>query len=228
MVETFATYKKHYEFEYKGDMLNAIDRVGGNGPIELENQFELMMKSGLQRFHKFLDLGCGCLRGTARLVDYLNQGNFYGADVSKGLIDAGWDRLKRLNIEHTPSLVQIDDFKFGKFQAQLKFDYILSISLLTHLLPDDVSSLFDGIKSILAENGVYIFSIIPSELWDHVGDVEMSRYNRHFLGKLAQSKGLVIRDILGDYPNPATDWRVMERVNTPYIGQWVMEMRHAS
>lgn len=228
MTEVFSPYKKAYEFNYKGDLNDALMRVGGNGDFEADNQPLFMKKQGLESFHKFLDLGCGCLRGTARLADYLRPGNFYGADVSQGLLDASRDRLSALGIENSPTLVKLDDFKFEYFQnMMIKFDYILSVSLLTHLLPEAVSDLFDGIKKILAKNGTYFFTIIPSEYDDHIGDVEVSQYNKIFLGKMAQEKDLVLKDILADYPNPVPDFQVITRVNQPYIGQWMLEMRHA-
>lgn len=223
---TLGAYQQAYEYDYKGDQADAIIRVGGNGDFEAKSQYDFMLKQGLKPFHHFLDLGCGCLRGTIRLIDYLDEARFHGADVSQGLLTAAEHRIKTMGIKNTPMFIRLNSFSDLR-NFFTKFDYILSVSLLTHLLPDAVSDLFGAVKDVLAENGVWYFSIIPSLEADHVGDVSVSQYKKEFLGKLAQEKGLLIKDWLADHPNPAPDFQVIKRTNQPYIGQWMLEAVHA-
>lgn len=215
-------YKNRYKFG--GDIDKAIEFVGGNGDFESINQFEFLKSVGLKPENKFLDLGCGCLRGTAKVVDYLNEGNFYGADVSDGLISLIPKRLESLAVVKTPNIFVINNFDFEE-KLKTKFDVILSVSLLTHLLLDAIPYLFNGISKILKDDGSYYFTIYPvlDEKNIFEGGIDLARHNKDYLKQIANEYGLKVEDIPGDYANPIQSNKLIERVNTPYIAQWVMK-----
>ena len=52
-------------------------------------QFDFMTAQGLRPDMKFLDLGCGCLRGGVRFIHYLEPGNYYGLDANASLLRSG-------------------------------------------------------------------------------------------------------------------------------------------
>jgi hypothetical protein len=72
--------------------------VGGAGPRgfvgglwhELgELQFKFLVDHGLRPEHVLLDVACGSLRAGARLIPYLNAGNYLGIDIDGALIEHG-------------------------------------------------------------------------------------------------------------------------------------------
>lgn len=218
----FDIYRQRYKFD--GSIDEALYFTGANPEFEEKNQFAFMKSVGLLPFHKFLDLGCGCLRGTINVVDYLYDGNFFGADVSDGLIESAEQRVFNNGIINTPTLKVINDFELDKVFKE-KFDYILSVSLLTHLFPDAIPYLFHGISKVLSDKGEYYFTIYPLKDDTRVaqGTIEIMRYNRDFLKTVAKEYGLVVTDLEGDYENPVSSNKYLERTNTPYIAQWVMK-----
>jgi cyclopropane fatty-acyl-phospholipid synthase-like methyltransferase len=215
-------YKKRYEFN--GNLNEAFFAVGDNEEFEVENQPRLARFLGLKPEHKFLDLGCGCLRGTAKLLAYLNRGNFHGADVSRGLLDMAEERLKKLKIRRTPHLWEMVDFNLEKLINE-KFDFVMSISLLTHILPHDLDKLFIGVRDILKPDGVWYFSMYPvvNQLKNHEGDIDISRYDKNFLKTVGKKVGLHIEDIHGDFDNPVKSNQYLEKTNTPFCAQWIMK-----
>lgn len=219
-MKTLERYKDHFSF--KGDLKQALYHVGGNDSIEEENQALFMKTVGLKPGHKFLDLGCGCLRGTVKLVDYLQDGNFFGFDVDKGIILKAIERSSSCN--NVPILVEINDFNLKSYvPPDFKFDFILSVSLLTHLLPDSLGELFDGVKGILKDNGVWYFTIYPNTDVAFEGTMVMAKYNKDYLIEQGKIHSLLIEDIQGDFENPCPKPRFIERVNFPMMGQWVMK-----
>jgi hypothetical protein len=89
-----------------------------------------LITQGLQPNHKLLDLGCGCLRGGVKFINYLEQGNYI--DINESLLIAG-----KLEVENSgltgklPTLLRSEvfasDLEIGRI------DFAISISLFTHL-----------------------------------------------------------------------------------------------
>jgi len=220
-LSNLATYKNRYSFS--GGISDALWAVGSNEIFEQDAQLSFMKRVGLKPSDIFLDLGCGCLRGSAKIVDYLNAGNFYGADISDGLIDIIPMRLELLGITKKPNIYLINDYDFFGLIGK-KFDYVLSVSILTHLLPGEIAEFFSGVSKILTKNGVYYFTIYPTTQAEFVGDIEQAEYNIEWLIKTGRENGLNVFDIPGDYknPSPIPELNLIDRVNTPEMAQWVM------
>jgi predicted TPR repeat methyltransferase len=211
-------YKERYGKEV--DLKGALFEVGDNHFHESWAQPAFMMSVGLRKRHMFLDLGCGCLRGTSLLVDYLDQGNFHGADVSQPLLNQCGPILKYVDVKNKPILHLINDYDFFKL-TKTKFDYILSVSVLTHVLPDDIETFFRGVAGCLKPNGTYYFTIYPLDDGSFKGDMERMCYNIDYLKKVGDNAGLLIQDIPGEYHNLCNNF--IDKVNTPMLGQWVLK-----
>ena len=118
----------------KEDISNKVHRdfVGGLWSELGQLQFEFLKQFGLQSHHKLLDIGCGSLRGGIHFIKYLDRGNYYGLDINASLIEAAKLEVKQELLEDkTPHLLVDDQFSIDKFGE--KFDFMLSISLFTHL-----------------------------------------------------------------------------------------------
>ena len=211
--------KKAYEFTSKS-VDDALYAVGANDVMEVESQLEFVKNRGLLTTHKFLDLGCGCLRGSAKIVQYLDEGNFYGADISEGLLDIIPKRLAMLNITRSPITKVINDYDFLNL-FDTKFHFILSVSVLTHMLPEMVPPFFAGVAKVLRGDGVFYFTLYPTNENLHYGNIDLSFFNKDWLIAEGLKAGLKIEDIPGDYPNKFKNY--IQRVNVPEMGQWVMK-----
>lgn len=217
-------YKTRYQFD--GDKLKeALWLVGDNHVFELEAQPKFMKNQGLLPEHMFLDFGCGCLRGSAPLVDYLEEGHFHGADISDGLLKMAKQRVLDLGITKSPVLWLVNNYDL-KNEILQSFDFILSVSVFTHILPDIVGPLFHGIHDILKENGIYYFTCYPLNDKDYEGDIEIMKYRKEFLIERGREAGLLVEDIKGDFPNPSPMSNYINRVNVPPMAQWVMKATH--
>lgn len=213
-------YRKFYKTN--GSPKDSIYITGSNEMFEQVSQYNFMKYVGLKPTDKFLDLACGCLRGSIKLIDYLDDGNFYGADIEQSLLDAIPDRLFSEKINNKPNIFHINDYNFYELLKE-KFDHILSVSLFTHLMPDVVPPLLEGIAGILKPTGTYWFTLYPCYFNDHEGDIGIAKFNREFLIHLGDKAGLKIEDIPGDYLNPSPMSNYIDRVNIPIMAQWVMK-----
>lgn len=223
MAIDLAPYKNRYAFG-ADSISDALWAVGSNETFEVDSQLCFVKNRGLKETQKFLDLGCGCLRGSAKIVDYLNDGNFYGADISEGLLSVIPSRLKMLGIKNQPNISLLNDYEFDKL-FNIKFDMILSVSILTHMLPNAILPLFQGISKILKKNGIYYFTIYPTKHPIQEGDIEVSFFNKEWLIETGKQAGLEVKDIPGDYANPSPISNYIERVNFPEVAQWVMSAK---
>jgi hypothetical protein len=98
-------------------------------------QFDFLRSQGLKPSSRMIDIGCGCLRGGVRFVDFLEPGNYFGIDISQALLDAGYDvELKAKGLQDKlprGQLVRDAEFQFSRFPT--RFQFALAQSLFTHL-----------------------------------------------------------------------------------------------
>jgi len=66
------------------------ESVGGMWEEIGKLQLDFIFTQKLKPEMKFVDIGCGCLRGGVHFLRYLNSGNYYGIDMRASLIDGGY------------------------------------------------------------------------------------------------------------------------------------------
>lgn len=91
-----------------------------------------------------LDIGCD----TGDLHRFLKNPDYYGIDVDREKIE----KLKKKNLKVFLKDINKDDFSFGK-----KFDYIIFLDILEHLI--DPSKAIKKAKNILKPNGKMIICL---------------------------------------------------------------------
>lgn len=98
-------------------------------------QADFLIAQGLRPDMRFLDVGCGSLRGGVHFIKYLNAGNYYGMDMNQSLIDAGYNvELPKAGLqEKLPLENLLCDDKFLATKFDMKFDMALALSVFTHL-----------------------------------------------------------------------------------------------
>jgi len=124
-------------------------------------QFNFLKSQGLLPTHKLLDIGCGCMRGGVHYVSYLESGNYYGLDVNESLIQAGTFEIKDAKLEgKCPTLLIDDQFRLGKFGES--FDFMVSVSLFTHLPMNIIIRCLCMVRKNLRSDGIYFSTFFQS------------------------------------------------------------------
>ena len=110
------------------------ESVGGMWEEIGRLQFDFLLNQGLKPGMKFVDIGCGCLRGGVHFIRYLNSGNYYGIDMNSSLIDGGYQQeLDVTSIKKLPKTNLLVNAHFELYLLGVEFDFALAQSVFTHL-----------------------------------------------------------------------------------------------
>jgi SAM-dependent methyltransferase len=189
------------------------DVVGGMWDEIGRLQLDFLKRRGLVPEHKFLDVGCGCLRGGIHFIRYLNEGNYYGLDMNLSLIDAGKFELASAGLsERNATLLVNDKFEFWRFGVE--FDFALALSVFTHLFMNHISRCLVEVKRVLKQDGRFYATFFqaphPAYLTPIVhypGDVTTNydsdpfHFSYEEVRVLAENAGLVA-SLVGDWHHP--------------------------
>jgi SAM-dependent methyltransferase len=109
------------------------DYVGGKWDEIGKLQFNFLKKMGLNPEHKFIDIGCGSLRGGVHFIRYLNNDNYFGTDITYEIINVGIEKELKPELRskiNMNNFIANSDFKipFNEY-----FDFGLALSVFTHL-----------------------------------------------------------------------------------------------
>lgn len=200
-------YIAHTELRARKDPRAAIGGMWDEiGPLQLD----FLTRQGLLPTHRFLDIGCGALRGGIHLIRYLARGNYTGLDISPSLIafsktlvsDEGLDdKAPRLELSRH------NDLKFTQFSGDT-FDYLLAQSVFTHLLPEHIEECFAHIRTVMSDEAQFYFTYHQADTATRTGLKGFS-YPQSFFQGLATEHGFVLRDCSADYPHPR-DQKMLE------------------
>lgn len=150
--------------------------VGGLWEELGQLQLKYLIDSGLKPKHKLLDIGCGCLRGGVHYAKYLYEGNYYGLDINNSLIEAGKIEIEKAGlICKKPNLIVDDKFSFEKFRS--KFDFMVSVSLFTHLPMNIIVRCLTKVRKSLAPNGVYYSTFFQAPTPAHIETIKQQPGN---------------------------------------------------
>lgn len=131
------------------------DVVGGMWEVIGKLQLDFLVRRGLRPEHRLLDVGCGALRGGVFFVRYLDPSRYFGLDLNRRLLDAGYDReilpaglearLPRRNLIDAP------DFDVGRFPE--RFEFALAVSVFTHLPLDLIRVCLEQLPRCMCTGG---------------------------------------------------------------------------
>lgn len=134
-------------------------------------QLEFLIESGLKPSHKLLDIGCGCLRGGVYYLKYLDEGNYFGLDINSSLIEAGKIEVGEVGLSHKkPNLIVDDKFSFGKFGT--KFDFMVSVSVFTHLPFNIIVRCLNRARESLSPHGIYYSTFFQAPTPSHLEPIK--------------------------------------------------------
>lgn len=123
--------------------------------IKRDFQVSFLKEKGLAPDHTVLDFGCGTLRGGIPIIDYLQEGKYYGIDIRERVLLEARKELKEERLEHkNPNLVWFTNFSDLHFDE--KFDFILAFSVLFHLSDDILDKALEFVsKNLAASSGKF-------------------------------------------------------------------------
>jgi len=128
--------------------------VGGLWDELGQLQLDFLRSQGLQPAHRFVDVGCGALRGGVHFVRYLDPGRYHGLDINASLIEAGRRELELAGLADRDARLLVDDgFRVSRFGQS--FDRGLALSLFTHLPMDAIVRCLKEVAAALAPDGVF-------------------------------------------------------------------------
>ena len=133
--------------------------VGGRWDEIGKQQFDFVKSRGLEPHHRFIDLGCGVLRGGVNFIDYLDTGNYYGIDLNPDMIAGARAELQRSGlVAKQPTLRVTDSFDvdFG-----VKFEYGIALSVFTHVPWNSWFLALANLSANMAPNGRFFATFFP-------------------------------------------------------------------
>lgn len=176
--------------------------VGGDWGLVGRQQFELLLREGVQPNDVVLDIACGSFRLGVHLIPYLEPGNYLGIEKEAGLIEAGKrDELgAELVAERRPELVVSDSFEFERFGRRPT--YAIARSLFTHLPAPVILDCLGKLRPVIADDGLFLASFFESRL----PSLNPKRPHAHQSFRYTRARMLAFGE--------ETGWR------SEYLGRW--------
>ena len=109
--------------------------------LNWQASISFLIANGLQSCHNFLDIGCGSLRLGQFIITLLAEGNYYGLEPEKILVECG------LEYEISPQVIALKRPNFAHncnfhFDSLCSFDFAMANSIFTHMNKSDIESCF--------------------------------------------------------------------------------------
>lgn len=131
-------------------------------PEEGRAQLDILIKLGCKPHHRVLEIGCGALVAGFQIMQYLDPGNYTGIEPNTWLVMSS---LKIVDVADViavkkPSFCDRSDFRAC---ADVKFDFIISHSILSHTSDTQLTEFLVAAKDQLVDDGVLTASIRLAE-----------------------------------------------------------------
>ena len=141
--------------EYRGStFITEYHHQSYNGPwCRGRDIADYLIHRGLRPSHYLLDFGCGCIRAGIWLIEYLDDGHYFGLDAHLQSLEAAVEYeipLHNLEGKH-PRFLQTKTFDLDYFQQT--FDIILANSVLHHLSESQLDTALRNVASSLSPSG---------------------------------------------------------------------------
>jgi cyclopropane fatty-acyl-phospholipid synthase-like methyltransferase len=139
------------------------DQYVGTTEVSGRLQLELLRREGCRPDSRVLDIGCGNLHAGIQLIRYLEKGNYVGIDPNEWLrADTMKKRSNRQLVkEKQARFLSVNDFDAS--ELDMKFDFILSHSVLSHCAHWQLQTFLQNASKVLAPKGRILASIRLAE-----------------------------------------------------------------
>jgi SAM-dependent methyltransferase len=158
-----------------------------------QTQFDYLVKHGLRRSHRMLEIGCGNLRAGRLFIDYLDPGNYYGIDISPDILIAAEDTLVTHGLrDKLPHLTPVRDLRFA-FLPDQHFDVVHAHSVFSHSPLPVIEECFAHVGRVMRPGGWFDFTFDRTEGKEHQVLREDFYYRTETLIALAAKHGLTAK-----------------------------------
>ena len=132
----------------------------GTVPEEGLAQLECLKSVGLQPNHHLLEIGCGALIAGIPIMGYLDVSHYTGIEPNRWLVEetANVPENLKIIIDRQPKF--LDNEKFDSSVLDIKYDYIIAHSILSHTSKEQVQLFLKNCSKVLAFTGTLLFSCI--------------------------------------------------------------------
>jgi len=160
-------------------------------------QLQLLQTHGCTPQSKVLEIGCGCLAAGHHIIDFLNPGNFVGIEPNSWLVDAAINEANLLPMVTEKKPIFLSNYDFDASSTGMKFDYIISHSILSHAGFDQLGQFFQAVSKVLEPGGILLASIRLAEQdsghleWQYPG---VSYFSRETVFETASQYGLTCEE----------------------------------
>jgi SAM-dependent methyltransferase len=194
-------WAKLYQVKSRFGLTTASERrnlmVGPSHLWKMKRDFQIrfLKKVGMVPEHHVLDLGCGVLRGGLPIIEYLNDGHYYGIESRKGVLDEGLRALQEAGLQSkAPTLLVIDDL--SRATLDRKFDFIWAFSVLIHMEDRILDACLDFVSRSLERNGrMYANVKIGNEKEGRWQEFPLVSSSREFYTSAAERHGLRVVNV---------------------------------
>jgi SAM-dependent methyltransferase len=130
-------------------------------------QFDYLLSHGLKPDMRMLEIGCGNLRAGRLFIGYLNQGNYYGVDISPDILIAAQDTITTYGLQSKlPYLTLVSDLRMG-FLPDGAFDVVHAHSVFSHSPIGVIDECLASAGRLLAPDGFFDFTFDRTDGAEH-------------------------------------------------------------
>ena len=179
--------------------------VGSRSPVQGaefgQMQFSYLVRHGLARADRMLEIGCGNLRAGRYFIDYLDPGNYYGIDISPEMLLSAQRVLAEHRLQDkVPRLAFTNDLTFAFLPAGY-FNVVHANSVFTHCPIGIIEECLAHVGRIMAPGAMFDFTFYHAEDTEYQVHHEDFYYRTETLAGLAAKHGLTAR-LMDDWVDP--------------------------
>jgi len=190
------TYKNYWN--YLAKEMSPDLATGGGKDMHEQQYIYLVHECGLQKDDFFLDIGTGSLRGTKKVITYLEKKHFHGLDISEELICFARNRVANNHdlMQKEPWLEIDDRFRFSKTFPEKCFNFCFAKSVFTHIYPDAVWDCLVQLRKVIHNSGKFYATIFKdNNVKVYHGDVKKMYYNTEWFAETSNLAGWSLEEI---------------------------------
>ncbi len=182
---------KNYSYYYSLRM-NYIVHLNPNWGLNLERESQLhyLKSKGMKSNHFFLDYGCGAISAGQFFINFLDSKKYIGLDISELVISEAKKRVLSFNLQNKKPQFILAKEGFFESLTYKKFDFIWAQSVLTHMPPQSVDSMFKQLKPYFAKSTCFFFTFTQNKNGIKHKQFKDWSYSFEELCKIANKYGL--------------------------------------
>lgn len=121
-------------------------------------QIQFLRDMGLKPGHYLLEIGCGTLRGGVPLIQYLENGHYFGIEVREEALNEGRKELREAGLSgKDPTLLLSPEI--AQVTVNRTFGYIWAFSVLIHMNDAVLNDTLEFARKHLSEEGVFYANV---------------------------------------------------------------------